>query len=74
MKKRFLDTTGPFRVRVGQRGHLSNLLLFGCSDKYSSKMLFGFESEKSDIIRMFENVYHVCNGKNLPITNVTMDN
>ena len=37
-------------------------------------MLFGFGSEKSDIIRMFEDAYQVCNGKNLPIQNVTMDN
>jgi len=70
----FLDTTGPFKVRIGQRGRLSNLFLFGLSDKYSSKMLFGFGSEKSDIIHMFEDAYQVCNGKNLPIQNVTMDN
>ena len=70
----FLDTTGPFKVCIGQRGRLSNLFLFGLSDKYSSKMLFGFGSEKSEIIRMFEDVYQVCNGKNLPIQNVTMDN
>ena len=37
-------------------------------------MLFGFGSEKSDIIHMFEDAYQVCNGKNLPIQNVTMDN
>jgi len=70
----FLDTTGPFKVRIGQRGRLSNLFLFGLSNKYSSKMLFGFGSEKSDIIRMFEDAYQVRYGKNLPIKNVTMDN
>ena len=37
-------------------------------------MLFGFGSEKSDVIRMFEDAYQVCEGKNLPIQNVTMDN
>ena len=37
-------------------------------------MLFGFGTEKSDIIHMFEDAYQVCNGKNLPIQNVTMDN
>jgi len=70
----FLDTTDPFRVRVGQRGRLSNLFLFGCSDKYSSKMLFGFGSEKSDVISIFEDIYYICNGKNPQIKNVTMDN
>jgi len=55
----YLDTTGPFRARVGQRGRLSNLFLFGCSDKYSSKMLFGFGSEKSDIISIFEDIYYI---------------
>ena len=38
----FLDTTGPFKVRTGTRGRLTNLFLFGLSDKYSSKTLFGF--------------------------------
>ncbi len=44
IEQMFLDTTGPFKVRIGQRGRLSNLFLFGLSDKYSSKMLFGFGS------------------------------
>jgi len=71
----FLDTIGPFKIGVKQRGRFSNLFLFRLIDKYSSKRLFGFGSEKSDIIRMFKDVHHVCNGKNfLPIKNVTMDN
>jgi len=70
----FLDTTGSFRVRVGQRGRLSNLFLFGCCHKYSSKMLIGFGSKKSNIIHMFEDAYHVRKCKNLSIKNLTMDN
>lgn len=46
----FLDTTSPFKVRTGTRGCLTNLFLFGLSDKYSSKTLFACGNEKSELI------------------------
>ena len=37
-------------------------------------MLLGFGTETSDIIHMFEDIYQICNRKDSPIQNVTMDN
>jgi len=54
----FLDTTGPFRVRVGQRGRISNLFLFGCSDKYSSKILFALD-QKNRIWLVFLKIFTI---------------
>ena len=70
----FLDTTGPFKVRTGTHGRLTNLFLFGLSDKFSSKMLFGFGNEKTELINFVKQSWEVCKGRNLAIKNINMDN
>jgi len=70
----FLDTTGPFKVRTGTCGKLTNLFLFGLSDKFSSKMLFGFGTKKSELINFVRESWDVCKGRNLPIKHINMDN
>lgn len=58
-----LDTTGPFKVRSGTRGRLTNLFLFGLSDKFSSKMLFAFGTEKTELINFVKESWEVCKGR-----------
>ena len=70
----FLDTTGPLKVCTGTHGRLTNLFLFGLSDKFSSKMLFGFGNEKTELINFVKQSWEVCKGRNFAIKNINMDN
>ena len=70
----FLDTTGPFSVRTGTRGRYMNLYMFGLCDKFSSKMLIKFGSEKSEITDFVKESYEYTKGLNSPILHITLDN